>query len=135
MKCEADRFPVVENSNQGLGVRSDPTDNCVDIKLDSDGFVVLDGRGMSVMSGWRKLPGILIPSRLRDKCQKARGDDQVLCFAMGEGPFEDSPVTDQLELRKDKEHHGCIVPVASVLLSEFESKLAGTRLNWFVDEE
>lgn len=135
MKCATDRFPVVESSNQGLGVRSDLQAGIVDVDLDADGFVVLNGHGMSVVPEWRKLPAFLIPSRLRDRCHKARGDNQTACFTMGAGPFQDGVFADQLELRKDKPHHGCIVPSASVPLSQFESNIIGTRSQWVIDEE
>jgi hypothetical protein len=130
MKKDTDDFPFVESSNNGLGVRIN-----VDIDLDENGSVILNGKGMSVVPAWRKLPRFLIPERLFEKCEKARGDNDLFCFTLGTGPFEDGIIAERLYLRKDKPNHACIVPAILMHTTEFQLKLQQTRLQWAIDEE
>ncbi|MDB5392058.1 MAG: uncharacterized protein JWM11_7704 [Planctomycetaceae bacterium] len=135
MKKATDNLPIVENSNKGLGLRSDATLGPTDVDLDANEIVILNGHGMSVAPAWRKLPAFLIPERLISNCGKARGDNDLFCFTMGTGAFENGVVTDGLYLNKDKPHHGCIVPSRPMHLTEFELHIQQTRPQWTVDEE
>ena len=40
--------PVIEATNNGLGVRVSPSSTVTDVDLDPDGKVILNGKGMSV---------------------------------------------------------------------------------------
>jgi hypothetical protein len=126
---EDDGKPVVEASNKGLGVRVS-----VDLDVDGDGKVILNGKGMSVAPAWRDLPPHLVSKRLRSKFPDARGSPHLRCFTMGEGPFQDGPVADGLDLKRDTPKHGVIVPRVSVPLDQYQSDLANTRDHWVIDE-
>src|SRR5437764_4287925 len=123
MRKGTDDKPVVDATGKGLGVRGSPVNGIVDVDLDEDGKVVLNGKGMSVSPTWRDLPYFLIPKRLRSKVPGARGAPDTFCFTMGEGPFQDGSIAAGLELRMDKPKHGNVVPVQLVLLQEFQADL------------
>jgi hypothetical protein len=134
MKKGEDDKPVVEDSVKGLGVRGTPVHGVVDVDLDPENRVILNGKGMSVAPSWRDLPYFRIPVRLRDRFPAARGPADVHCFTMGDGPFESGPVADGLDLFLDNATHGVVVPRRSVLLTEYQMALADTRDRWVIDE-
>jgi hypothetical protein len=134
MRKEADDKPLVDASGKGLGVRIEPVNDVVDVELDAQGNVRLNGKGMSVAPSWRVLPPFLIPKRLRDKCPEARGSSQLFCFSLGEGLFENGPIASGLNLYKDSEIHGNIVPAQRVSAAQFQAALAMTRSSWQIDE-
>jgi len=129
MKKDEDDLPTVEQSSNGLGVRM-----AVDIDVDGQGNVMMNGKGMSVAPSWRKLPIYRIPRRLRDKIPKARGSNSVYCFKYGAGPFVQGAFAAGLELVPDSSTHGCVVPAQTTLLAQFERDLADTRGGWQIDE-
>lgn len=132
MKKGDDERPVIEASARGLGVR-----NGVDVDVDDEGRVLVNGRGMSVAPTWRKLPLSRVPARLREKLPGAAGSKSDCCFTTGNGPFMNCPFAEGLELIPDADdpNHGNIAPAKSVLLIEYESALAATRNEWRVDED
>ena len=134
MKQDDEGKPVVDASGRGLGVRGIPVNNVVDVDLDEEGNVILNDKGMSVAPAWRDLPPHLVPKGLRSKFPDARGSPHLRCFTMGEGPFQDGPVAEGLDLKRDTPKHGLIVPRASVLLDQFQTDLASTRDHWVIDE-
>jgi hypothetical protein len=131
MKKDEDGKPVVEPSAKGLGVRVAVE---ADVDLDAGGYVLLNGRGMSVAPAWRDLPPHRISKRLRDKFPNARGPLDMHCFCMGGGPFSDGPVTDALELRVDRPDHGVVAPREFVPIDRYQADLAATRDLWTPDE-
>jgi hypothetical protein len=128
MKKDPDGRPKEEPTPKGLGVR--PTD----ITVDEDGYVVLDGNGMSVAPGWRVLQLYRIPSRLRGIVQGARGPDDTFCFAMGDGPFKRGVLASGLELIPDTATHGSLAPSEVVPLAQYQADISATRAAWEEDE-
>jgi hypothetical protein len=129
MKRDGDGLPTVEQSASGLGVRPG-----MDIDVDAQGNVVMNGKGMSVSPAWRVLPIFRIPKRLRNIVPGARGSDKTFCFRTGKGPFQQGVFAAGLYLIPDSATHGCVTPVRLVPLARYESDLAATRANWQVDE-
>ena len=133
MKKDDDGKPTVDAPGRGLGVRVEPA-NVADVDLSEEGFVILNGKGMSVAPSWRALPPWLISIRLKDKFPIARGATNLFCFTMGEGPFENGPVSDDLDLLVEKPTHGLVAPREFVPLAQFLSDLSRTRDHWIIDE-
>jgi hypothetical protein len=134
MNEDLDGWPVVDATGRGLGVRGLPVNNVVDVDLDPDGKVILNDKGMSVAPSWRDLPPHLVSRRLKSKFPDARGSTQLRCFTMGDGPFQDGPLADGLDLKRDTPRHGIIVPRTSVSLDQYQADLASTRDLWMIDE-
>lgn len=125
--------PKLGSTARTLGVRVPPA--CFhDIPVDPDGTVAPRTSGMSVAPAWRALPLHRIPRRLRHLVPWAAGNDNDACWRMGDGPFEDSPVTAGLLLRVEPSTHGLVEPVQRVSLSQYQAALADTRDHWVVDE-
>lgn len=135
MKRADDGLPLVEATARGLGVRV-PPDTRSDVDVDSAGNVILNGRGMSVAEHWRHIFPGMIPARLDDGHNGARGSDELHCWRMGEGPFVAGPLADKLQLIL-KEHarkSGLVVPSESLPAQAFQDALAATRGEWIEDE-
>lgn len=137
---ENDGQPAAGNDPFHLGVVLPPDPNA-DVTPES-GYVNIKSGGMSVFAAIKKLPGRLIPTRLRDQYpdhfQKARGDDSLFVWCMGSGEFQDAAVTDYLMLRLDKpgeKRHGLIEPSARMKVEEYQAELQSTISNWKVCEE
>ncbi len=118
MRRADDGKPSVDASGKGLGVRGDAVNGIVDVDVNEEGNVVMNGKGMSVAPAWRDLPIFLISNRLRDKVPGARGAAGLHCFTFGTGPFADGPVAEGLDLKVDSPKHGLVVPRVSVPLHE-----------------
>ena len=73
MRKSEDEKPLVDATGKGLGVRGEPVHGVVDVDLDCEGKVILNGKGMSVAPAWRDLPYFLISKRLRHVFPAARG--------------------------------------------------------------
>jgi hypothetical protein len=56
---------------------------------------------------------------------------------MGDGPFLDGPMADELALRVDPNNanHGLVEPAAAMTLSEYQLALAATGNSWNVIAE
>jgi hypothetical protein len=130
MREDPDGRPNIAPLANGLGVRPG-----VDIEVDRQGNVLVNGKGMSVNPDWRSAPLFRIPGRLRHEKQGARGPDTNACFRYGVGPFTRGNFADGLTLEPDAPTHGVIVPVASVPLPDYEAALAATRSAWEKDEK
>jgi hypothetical protein len=63
MKRADDGLPTVGSNTNELGVRVPPNPNG-DIELDENGYVILNGNGMSVAENWRRL----LPHLRHDSC-------------------------------------------------------------------
>jgi hypothetical protein len=129
MQEDKDSLPNVAPSATGLGVRTG-----VDIDLDPLGYVLVNGKGMSVNPDWRNAPLFRIPERLRHLEQGARGPNKNSCFRYSAGTFERGDFAAGLTLEPDTPTHGTIAPAASVPLSDYEDALAATRFGWEKDE-
>jgi len=134
MRRADDGKPTVDATGKGLGVRGTPVNAIVDVDLDAQGNVVLNGKGMSVGPAWRELPYFLVSKRLKSKFPAARGAADLFCFTMGDGPFRDEKIAPGLALKVDSPKHGSVVPQQRVSLQQFQADLAGTRDSWIVDE-
>ena len=69
------------------------------------------------------------------KVPDAIGSPQLRCFTMGGGPFQDGPVADGLDLKRDTAKHGVIVPRSFAPLDRFQADLAATRDLWSIEED
>ncbi len=134
MRKADDGKPVVDATGKGLGVRGEPVNGVVDVDLDQDDKVILNGKGLSVAPTWRDLPIFLISKRLKDKFPGARGASDLYCFVHGTGPFADGAVADGLDLQVDTLIHGVVVPRVAVPLNQYQLDLARTRDEWVIDE-
>ena len=135
MRKADDEKPVVGASSSGLGVRIPGEGQRADVDLDENGLVMLNSKGMSVSPQWRDLPRSRIPARLKDKFPDAIGSNKSFCFTMGEGPFENSPLTTDLDFIVDTAKHGLVAPHVAVTLAQFQESLANTRDLWIIDED
>lgn len=128
-----DDKPLVENSARGLGVRvgTQPTD---DLATNHNGNVQPESGGMSVAKSWRDLELHRIPKRLRHLVPMAAGSNRDRCWRMGQGEFASGPITNDLQLRRDRLTHGFIEPAREVPLNEYLAALAATRDQWVIDE-
>lgn len=135
MRKAEDEKPVVGASSSGLGVRIPGEGQRTDVDLDENGLVMLNSKGMSVSPQWRDLPPSRIPKRLKYKCPDAIGTGAISCFSMGEGAFENGPLTVDLDLIVDNIEHGFVAPHVAVTLAQFQEDLASTRDLWTIDED
>jgi len=102
--------------------------------VDNVGRVSPSTGGMSVVPAWRSLPPYRVPARLRHLCPKARGRDDLACWKMGEGEFDDGPLAPGLTFRRDTATHGLVEPDRMVALEVYEADLAATQDQWLIDE-
>jgi hypothetical protein len=137
---EQDGQPKAGNDDFQLGVRVPPHRDA-DVRPEGD-YVNPGSGGMSVFVSLKKLPGRLIPARLRDlypnDLQKARGDNALVVWCMGDGEFREGPVTALLVLRLDKpgeRRHGLVEPGMRMTLSDYQAELQSTAGEWTVCEE
>jgi hypothetical protein len=129
MKKSEDELPTVEQTASGLGVRPG-----IDVDVDMQGNVEVNGKGMSVSPSWRVISILRIPKRLRDKVPGARGSNNTFCFKFGTGPFQEGVFAPGLDLIPDSTTHGCVAPTQPVSLAQYELDIAATRADWQIDE-
>lgn len=135
MKRANDGLPVVGSNSKELGVRVPPNLNA-DIDLDANDCLVLNDKGLSVVANGRRLPGHLIPKRLRALFPGAAGPNTLACYKIGTGVFAPGVVSNALTLvlKAGNPQAGNIVPNQSVHRDQFQADLAATRDQWMVDE-
>jgi hypothetical protein len=129
MRKDEDGRPRVEQSASGLGVRPG-----VDIDVDLQDNVLVNGKGMSVSPNWRDIPLFRIPERLRRLKPGARGSNNIFCVRCGTGLFERGSFAEGLTLEPDSATHGTIAPDRIMPLDHDRSVLEATRPDWQVDE-
>ena len=127
MRKDADNLPNV--SPTGLGVRPG-----VDVDVDAQGNVLVNGKGMSVSPNWRDINVNRIPKRLRPIVPGASGSNNTSCFLTGIGPFVQGPFANGLTLEPDTATHGNVTPAAVISIAMYEADLAATRSDWVEDE-
>ena len=127
MKKEADDLPTV--SPTSLGVRPG-----VDVDLDDQNNVQVNGKGMSVAPNWRHISRNRIPKRLRAIVPGAHGSNNTFCFRTGSGPFLQGPFAKGLTLEPDSAKHGNVAPAMVVPLATYEGDIVTTRQDWQEDE-
>jgi hypothetical protein len=131
MKKEGEQ-PKIGRSATTLGVRV--LTERADIPVDASGCVSPSTGGMSVAPAWRQLPAHRVPARLKHLCPKARGQNDVHCWRIGNGEFVDGPLASGLNVRLDSATHGLVEPADIVPLDIYEADLAATLHQWMIDE-
>ena len=127
MRKEPDGLPTV--SQTSLGVRPG-----VDIDLDAQNNVLVNGKGMSVAPNWRNINFRRIPKRLRRIVPGAQGSNNTFCFRTGNGAFVQGAFANGLTLEPDSARHGNVAPEQVVPLAKYEADIAATRPDWQEDE-
>jgi hypothetical protein len=125
--------PKIGSESKMLGVRIAPNPHA-DIPVDENGNVHPETGGMSVAPEWRSLPWHLIPRRLH---RRGRGGNNLICWRLGAGVFEEAPLNADLALRPDPAapaEHGFVEPTHVMAIAEYQAALAGTRDDWIQDE-
>jgi len=127
MRKDADDKPTV--SPTSLGVRPG-----IDVDLDAQRNVLVNGKGMSVAPDWRDINVTRIPKRLRPQVPGAGGSNNTFCFRTGTGPFQQGAFSNRLTLEPDSAIHGNVAPAQVAPLANFEADIAATRQDWQEDE-
>jgi len=128
MKKDAnDNLPVLAQNS--LGVRPK-----IDVDIDAQNNVQVNGKGMSVSPDWRDINHKRIQIRKCDVVPGAQGSNNTFCFRHGTGPFVQGAVTNDLALEPDSATHGNVAPVQMVQFPTFEGHIASTRPDWVEDE-
>jgi hypothetical protein len=127
MRKDDDGLPTVGPTS--LGVRSG-----IDIDLDAQDDVLVNGKGMSVSPNWRDINIGRIPKRLRPIVPGARGSNNTYCFRLGDGAFVQAVLASGLTLEPDSATHGNVAPAQVVPFVVYEQDLAATRPDWQEDE-
>jgi len=127
MRKEADGLPTV--SPTALGIRAR-----VDVDVDAQHNVLVNGKGMSVAPNWRDINVNRVPKRLRPILPGAGGSNNTFCFRTGNGAFVQGPFASGLTLELDSATHGNVAPAQAVPLASYEADIAATRPDWEEDE-
>lgn len=139
MKAEGGK-PATGRGAALLGVRSK------DLGMDEDApdtaEITPNTGGMSVAGCLRTLSATLLPKHFEKidptRFRGARANTSQKVWVRGNGPYEASPVTDDLTLRIDDRSeppgHGSVEPSLPMPLSGYLDCLAATRDEWRVDE-
>jgi hypothetical protein len=127
MRKEPDGLPTVNQTN--LGVRPG-----IDVDLDAQNNVLVNGKGMSVAPNWRDINVNRIPKRLRPIVPGAGGSNNTFCFRAGNGAFVQGAFANGLTLEPDSAIHGNVAPAQVVPLATYEADIAATRPDWQEDE-
>lgn len=127
MRKDPDGLPTV--SATSLGIRPG-----VDVEVDAEGNVLVNGKGMSVAPNWRDINVNRIPKRLRPIVPGAGGSNNTYCFRAGEGAFMRAVFASGLILEPDSPTHGNIAPAKVVPLGTYAADIAATRPSWQEDE-
>jgi hypothetical protein len=127
MRKEADGLPTVNPTS--LGVRPG-----IDVDLDAQNNVMVNGKGMSVAPNWRDINVHRIPKRLRPIVPGAGGSNNTFCFRAGNGAFVQGAFAKGLTLEPDSATHGNVAPAQVVPLVDYEADIAATRPDWQEDE-
>jgi len=92
---------------------------------------------MSVAPSLSDLPDHRIPKRLNAYgIPRARGPNSMRIWRMGDGPFLNSPIVADLNLRLDPRDplHGLVEPATIVKLDQYRRAIEQTRELWVIDE-
>jgi len=127
MRKEPDDLPAVGDGDLGIRPR-------IDVDIDAQNNVQVNGKGMSVAPNWRDINHKRIPKRLRSIIQGAMGSNSKFCFRYGDGPFVRGPFANGLTLEPDSPKHGNVAPAHVVQLATYQGDIAATRQDWIEDE-
>src|SRR5258707_14894795 len=112
MRKEPDGLPTVNQTS--LGVRPG-----VDVDLDAQNNVLVNGKGMSVAPNWRNINRNRIPKRLRSIIPGAGGSNNTFCFRTGNGAFVQGILANGLTLEPDSAKHGNVAPAQVVPFASY----------------
>ncbi len=126
MRKEPDGLPTVNQTS--LGVRPG-----IDVDLDVQNNVLVNGKGMSVAPNWRDINLNRIPKRLRRIVPGAGGSNNTFCFRMGNGAFVQGAFGNGLTLEPDSATHGNVAPEQVIPIATYEADIAATRPDWQED--
>lgn len=134
---ETGALPRIANDNKSLGVRTqDENANNPDVVV-RDGFVDPGRQGMSVAPTAEDLPFFLIPRRFVTHHKRGKGvpsgNNQMICWRAGEGPFVDSKFAEQLMFWTSpagSSTHGVIAPDTVCSLNDYRNALGKTLSLW-----
>jgi hypothetical protein len=126
--------PLVAARKKALGVVIPGGDARPDVHPDKEDRVEPGGGGMSVYSDWQKLPYYRIPKRLKGVVADAAGQDDLYIWKLREVPFVAGPLNSRLRICCEDEEHGLVEPNFRMLIDDFQDALAGTRLDWVIEE-
>src|SRR6266568_5132444 len=126
MRKEPDGLPTVNRTS--LGVRPG-----IDIDLDAQHNVLVNGKGMSVAPNWRDINVLRIPKRLRPIVPGAGGSNNTFCFCAGTGAFVQGPFANGLTLEPDSLTHGNVAPAQIEPFATYEADIGATRPDWQED--
>jgi hypothetical protein len=129
--------PRIGTCGKSLGVRVAPA-KIQDITLNDDGTVSPKTGGMSVAPSVHALPDFLIPARLVSKFPRARGNDNLVCWKLGDGEFVDGPIADNLTFRPDPKspsRHGFVEPSLKMTIDDYQRALGATQDQWLKAED
>ena len=127
MRKEGEGLPTI--SPTSLGVRAG-----INVDLDAQNNVLVNGKGMSVAPHWRDINVNRIPKQRRPVVPGAGGSNNTFCFRAGKGGFVQGPFANGLTLEPDSPRHGNVAPVQVVPLATYEADIAATRPDWQEDE-
>jgi len=127
MRKEPDSLPTI--GDRHLGVRPG-----IDVDVDAQNNVQVNGKGMSVAPNWRDINHKRIPGRLRPILPGAMGSNSKFCFRYGDGPFVQGALASGLTLEPDSPTHGNVAPAQVVPLATYQGDIAATRSDWVEDE-
>jgi len=126
-------MPKIGAEDNMLGVRI-PPHAPADIVPDNGDLVHPNTGGLSVVKNWKKLPALLIPSRLQSQHPPARGSDSYAVFRFSDQEFETGIIAPGLYLRWGRKAHGLIEPESDMPVQSFQEALAATQTTWSVSE-
>lgn len=137
---EEEGKPATGNGPAMLGVRS--KDVGVDEDATETAQISPGMGGMSVAGCVRTLFVSLLPKRFEtidpERFRGARASNSQKVWVRGDGLYESSPVTSDLDLliddRSEPPGHGSVEPNRPMPLSGYQASLAVTREEWEVDE-
>jgi hypothetical protein len=129
--------PKIGTCGKTLGARLPPA-KIFDIPVADNGNVLPKTGGISVAPSLHDLPLHLIPLRLKAQIRYARGNDNLVCWRFGEGPFVEQGVSEKLAFRPDPDKplkHGFVEPATEMSADEYQRALAATQDQWVRDED
>lgn len=123
MQAEGE-YPMTGDSATTLGARV-PKD------IPADGQIVRPRTGgMSVRPRISDIPAMFLPRRLKHLNRAATGNNSLIVWRSGEGPFASLPVTKDLTLRPDAPDHGVVEPAVETAFDSYQNALWATRESW-----
>ena len=132
--------PLCGDDFSQLGVTVYPHES-PDVTPDGEGYVQPLMGGMSVFAAIKKLPGRLIPLRLRtlfpEDFQKASGDDDLTIWCLDKEYSHSDMITNELVLSWDSAapyRHGSIGPLSRMKIDDLQTEICSTAIRWVICE-